>query len=96
MLMPDTNSTRLDRIEEKLDKLTDAMVAMARAEEKIVSLQEDQNNMFERINRHSEKLDAIQKTVDDNHRTICIINRVFWVVTVTVIGSIITQTGVFL
>jgi predicted nucleic acid-binding Zn-ribbon protein len=92
--MAETNSSRLDRIEEKLDRLTDAMVAMARAEEKIIGLQEDQNNMFERINRHSEKLDAIQKTVDDNHRTICIINRVFWVVTVAVIGSIITQAGV--
>ena len=31
----DSNAKRLDRIEEKLDRLTDAMVAMARAEEKI-------------------------------------------------------------
>src|SRR5210317_46128 len=94
MLMAETNSTRLDRIEEKLDRLTDAMIAMARAEEKIINLQEDQQTMFERINRHSEKLDQIQKTVDDNHRTICVINRVFWVVTVAVIGSIIAQVGV--
>ena len=28
----DSNAKRLDRIEEKLDRLTDAMVAMARAE----------------------------------------------------------------
>jgi chlorite dismutase len=93
--MADTTANRLDRIETKLDQLTDAMVAMARAEEKIISLQEDQNNMFERINRHSEKLDQIQRTVDDNHRTICVINKVFWVITVTVIGSIIAQSGVF-
>lgn len=91
----DTTTKRLDRIETKLDQLTDAMIAMARAEEKIVGLQEDQQNMFERINRHSEKLDQIQKTVDDNHRTICVINKVFWVVTVTVIGSVIAQLGVF-
>ena len=92
--MADTTSTRLDRIETKLDQLTDAMIAMARAEEKIIGLQEDQQNLFERMNRHSEKLDEIQKTVDDNHRTICIINRVFWVATVAVIGSIIAQYGV--
>ena len=30
---------RLDRIEDKLDKLADAMVAMARAEEKLEALQ---------------------------------------------------------
>ena len=94
MLMADTTTNRLDRIETKLDQLTEAMVAMARAEEKIASLQVDQNNLFERMNRHSEKLDSIQKTVDDNHRTICVINRVFWVATVAVIGSIIAQYGV--
>ena len=91
--MADSTSTRLDRIEGKLDQLTEAMVAMARAEEKIASLQVDQNNLFERMNRHSEKLDEIQKTVDDNHRTICIINRVFWITLVAVIGSIITHFG---
>lgn len=94
MVVADTTSNRLDRIETKLDQLTEAMVAMARAEEKIASLQVDQNNLFERMNRHSEKLDNIQRTVDENHRTICIINRVFWVVTVAVIGSIIAQYGV--
>lgn len=92
--MAETNSSRLDRIEEKLDRLTDAMVAMARAEEKIINLQEDQNNMFERMNKHSEKLDEIERVCNDNHRTICVINKLFWVVTVAVIGSIIAQIGV--
>ena len=32
--------TRLDRIEEKIDKLADAVVSIARAEEKIHSLEE--------------------------------------------------------
>ena len=95
MATTDTTAKRLDRIETKLDQLTDAMVAMARAEEKIVGLQEDYTNQQERLNRFSVKLDEIQKTVDDNHRTICVINKVFWVVTVTVIGSVIAQLGVF-
>ena len=45
----ETNAKRLDRIEEKLDRLTDAMVAMARAEEKIIALQDDHENMRERL-----------------------------------------------
>ena len=36
---PETNAARLDRIEVKLDKLADAMISMARAEEKITALQ---------------------------------------------------------
>ena len=89
--MADTNTARLDRIEEKLDKLTDAMVAMARAEEKIVSLQSEQNNMFGRINKHSEKLDDIENICNDNHRTICVINKLFWVTLVAVVGSVVAQ-----
>ena len=66
----DSNAKRLDRIEEKLDRLTDAMVAMARAEEKIIALQDDHENMRERLNKLSVKLDEIQKSVDDNSRTV--------------------------
>ena len=95
MAVRDTQTTRLDRIEEKLDKLTEAMVAMARAEEKIANLQDDHVVMHERMNRFSEKLDKLQRTVDDNHRTICVINRLFWVVVVAVTGSIVAQIGVF-
>ena len=36
---------RLSRIEEKLDRLTDAMVSMARAEEKINALNDDHTKM---------------------------------------------------
>jgi uncharacterized coiled-coil DUF342 family protein len=95
MVVKDTQATRLDRIEDKLDKLAEAMVAMARAEEKIANLQDDHGIMHQRMNKFSEKLDQVQKTVDDNHRTICIINRLFWVVIVAVTGSIISQLGVF-
>ena len=91
----ESNAIRLDRIEEKLDKLADAMVAMARAEEKIVGLQEDHMRMYDRLNKHSEKLDEIERVVHDNHRTICVINKLFWVVAVAVVGSIVTQLGVF-
>ena len=91
--MAENTNSRLDRIEDKLDQLTEAMVAMARAEEKIANLQQDQMNMFDRMNKHSEKLDGIEKVCNDNHRTICVINKLFWVVTVAVIGSIIAQIG---
>lgn len=92
--MPENTSTRLDRIEGKLDQLTEAMVAMARAEEKIANLQEDHQNTFERLNKHSEKLDQIERVCNDNHRTINVISKLFWIVTVAVIGSIVTQIGV--
>ena len=82
-----TTNGRLERIEEKLDKLTDAMVSVARAEEKIGSLMGDHEKMHERLNRLSAKLDDVQRTVDENARTVSIINKLFWaVITAIAIG----------
>ena len=87
----DSNAKRLDRIEEKLDRLTDAMVAMARAEEKIIALQDDHENMRERLNKLSVKLDEIQKTVDDNSRTVGIINRIGMALIVALLGAYVAH-----
>jgi len=87
----DTNALRLDRIEEKLDKLTDAMVSMARAEEKINALKDDHDKMYERINRLSQKLDDIEKKVDDNARTVSLINKLVFAAVVAAVGSIVAQ-----
>jgi phage shock protein A len=85
----DTQVKRLDRIEEKIDKLADAMVSLARTEEKILSMEQQNHNNFERMNRFSQKLDDIEKRVTENAHTVNIINRVAWVATATVIGATI-------
>ena len=87
----DTNAQRLDRIELKLDKLADAMVAMARAEEKINTLQDDHDKMYERLNRLSQKIDDISTKVDENSRTVQFIHRLFWVCIVAIAGAIVTN-----
>lgn len=89
--MAETTTSRLDRIENKLDQLADAMVAMARAEEKLAGLKEDHDRAYERMNRFSAKLDDIEKKVDENHRVIGTINKLFWIAIVSVAGSIAAQ-----
>ena len=89
--MAENTNTRLDRIEEKLDKLTDAMVAMARAEEKISALQDDHEKMYERINRLSQKLDSIEKKVDDNSRTVSLINKIVYAAVVAAVGTYVAH-----
>jgi len=82
-----TTNDRLQRIEEKVDKLAEAMISLARAEEKIGTLMSDHEKMHERLNRFSAKLDDVQRTVDENARTVSIINKLFWaVITAIAIG----------
>jgi len=91
MMQSESQDARLDRIEEKIDKLADAMISLARAEEKILSLQGDHENMRERLNKLSVKLDEIQKSVDDNARTVSLINRVVYAAMVAAVGAYVAH-----
>lgn len=90
-MVTDSNSDRLNRIEEKIDKLSDAMILMVRAEEKLIALESKHTAQYERMNRFSEKLDVIEKKVSDNAHTVQTINKLFWVIAVAVIGAITAQ-----
>lgn len=85
------DNARLDRIEEKIDKLSDAMIAMARAEEKLMQLEEKYTAHYERMNRFSEKLDRVEDLCQDNSHTIGVINKLFWIAIVAAAGSIAAQ-----
>ena len=51
-----SDDIRLQRIEEKLDKLADVVVGMARVEEKIIDLETRRAEGHERLNRISSKV----------------------------------------
>lgn len=82
---------RLDKIEEKIDRLTDAMVSIARAEEKLAQMETKQSAHYERMNRFSQKLDDIEIQVRDNASTVNLINKLFWVAIVAVSGAVAAQ-----
>ena len=87
--MADLSDQRLGRIEEKIDKLSDAMVSLARTEEKILAMEENHRNHYERMNRFSQKLDAIEIKVNENAHTVSIINKVTFVGVAAIIGAIV-------
>jgi vacuolar-type H+-ATPase subunit D/Vma8 len=91
LMATENNTQRLDRIEQKLDKLTEAMISLARAEERIVTLQQDHENMYQRINLIQTKLDCIERKVEQNNRTVAIINKIAYGLVLTVAGYIAEQ-----
>ncbi len=89
--MAETTNTRLTRIEDKVDKLGEAMISLARAEEKITSLYDNQSNHFDRTNRLSGKIDEIERIVLLNQRAVSFMQKLFWVVLVAVVGAVTTN-----
>ena len=84
----DDSNDRLNRIEAKIDKLSDAMILMARAEEKLIALEQKYAAQYDRMNKFSEKLDKIENSVNDNGYTVQTINRLFWIAIAAVAASI--------
>ena len=81
---------RINRIEEKLDKLAEAVVALARAEEKIQTLTSFSKQQSEMIYGLGERLTKVEELVHANANTVGIINKIFWIIVST---SAIAITG---
>jgi len=78
---------RFDRIETKIDKLSEAMVSLARTEEKLIALDADKQNLYNRVNKHSEKLDELTIAVSVNSRTVATINKLMWILIATAVAT---------
>ena len=76
---------RLDRIEAKIDKLSETVISLARAEEKLISLENDKKFLMERMVKNEEKIEVVEKKIDETSVTVRVINRLFWIVIVAVI-----------
>jgi len=87
----ETQTVRLDRIEEKIDKLSDAMVSLARAEEKLIAIEKNNHASYDRMNKFSMKLDTIEDKVNENSRTIGVITKMVWLVVGAAIVGLANQ-----
>ena len=67
------SDVRFDRIEEKLDKLSEAVVRLARMEERLVTI-------FNRLEKIEERVGFVEKASTGNKYTIRLIERIFWIV----------------
>ena len=74
------STARFVRIEDKIDKLSDAIIALARAEEKILTLTSFSKQQSEQIQRVINRVDSIEEMVASNSSTINIINKIFWII----------------
>jgi len=90
--MDDMNAnekTRLDRIEEKIDKMADAIIALARAEEKISAQEDSTRIILKRMVAQDDRLRLIERDLSHVEDTTGTIKSVVWTITTALIGSIV-------
>ena len=87
------NAARLDRIEEKIDRMSEAIIALARAEEKIMSMEKFLHQQSDQIIDLSKRVNTIEDVVATNTTTVGVINKMFWIV---IAGAATAITGMLL
>ena len=87
------NENRLGRIEAKIDKLAEAIISLARAEEKLMQLEEDKKFLMGKMVRLEERMEKTERVLSENSTTISAINRIFWI---ALSGTIATLIGAYL
>lgn len=71
---------RLDRIETKLDSMSEAIISLARAEEKIYTLMDIQKQQGAQILAVINRIERLDDMVRANAQTVSVINKIFWIV----------------
>jgi len=72
------NGSRFDRVEAKLDRLADAVTAIARVEEKILASNERVEKLESRITRTETDLDNLAILARSNLGVVSFANKLFW------------------
>jgi chromosome segregation ATPase len=84
----DNDTKRLDRIEAKIDKLSDTVVSLARVEEKVNSLDKEAERTNERLQKIDDRLEKVEDKVGNNDVTVKAVNKIFWILIASVIGAV--------
>ena len=82
---------RLIRIENKLDKLADAIVGLARVEERTITLFRRVDIVEERQNQSDDRIDVLEKTNLGRSVIYSIFDKITWLAAGAVIVAYITK-----
>mgnify|MGYP001297598258 FL=1 len=77
---------RLDRIETKVDKLSECMIEMVRMEERMVTAFKRMDNIVEYQKKADDRLDEMEKQALVRGQKIAFAERIFWMIATGIVG----------
>ena len=86
--MSDIQEQRLEKIEGKLDRLADAVVSIARIEERVATVLKQNDRFFTRMDKIEQRLEEVEAQADVNSTTGRFIERFMWIIVAASIGLI--------
>lgn len=84
-----SQEARLQRIENKLDKLSEAFTILARVEEKIMSSNTRIDRLEFRADESERDMDKMKGIVGYNQNTVRVVERFAWLLVSSLIGTVV-------
>ncbi len=84
----DDHAVRLNRIETKLDKLTEAMAMIARVDEKLVAGSARIDRLEYRLDEYEGDLDSVKGIVGYNSQSAKVAERFVWIMVSAIVGVV--------
>lgn len=88
------NEDRLTRIEDKLDKMSEAITLLARMEERMITLFKRMEKYDENQTKLAERVNAVEKVTIQRGVVYHIFDKGFWLVVGAGLAYIVRTTGV--
>lgn len=84
---------RFDRLDSKIDSLSEVVVSLARAETKLIGLEESRHEQGRRLGKLEEDFHGLREETNDNKAFRINLTRAFWII----LSAVITVSlGVYL
>ena len=80
------DDARLERIEKKLDQVGDAIVALARMEERMITLFRRMDTLDADQANQGRRLTLVESKVGNNGQALRFAERVFWIIATSGVG----------
>ena len=93
--MTKDEDNRLNRIEEKIDKLSEAIISIARAEEKIHNLEDSLETALMKLNDIDNRIRSVESKSNENEHKLSAFSKFLWVIVTAVAGAVAGSIAMF-
>ena len=78
---------RLERVESKIDRLSEALVSMARIEERVTTVLKQTDRFMDRLDKMEEMLETVEMQSTLNKKSVTSTERMGWIVITAAISA---------
>jgi predicted nuclease with TOPRIM domain len=85
----DDVSNRLDKLDGKIDKLSEAIVAIARIEERVTTVLKQNDRFILRMDRLEDRVEIVEQKAIVNAKGVSMFERAFWIIFAGIVSIIV-------